>query len=101
MKKNLTIIDLSQNLFWDTEPSTIDIDKNSAFVIERVLEYGQWEDWKKIKEYYTLEKIKDVAINLRSLEPSAMSFIATITHTSLEEFRCFKLIQSSQQPWQS
>lgn len=91
----------SQNLFWDIDINTLDIDKYPAQVIERVLEYGQWDDWKKIKEYYSLETIKNVAINLRSLESTAMSFISTITHTSLEEFRCYKLKQLNQQPWES
>lgn len=89
----------SQNLFWDIDINTLDIDKHPSQVIERVLEYGQWEDWKKIKDYYTLETIKDIAINLRSLEATAMSFISTITHTSIEDFRCYKLKQSKQQPW--
>ena len=89
----------SQNLFWDLDINTLDIDKYPAQVIERVLEYGQWDDWIKIKEYYSLETIKEIAINLRSLESTAMTFISTVTHTSIEEFRCYKRIQSNQQPW--
>lgn len=75
------------------------MDKHAGYIIERVLEYGQWEDWLKIKEFYSLNKIIEVATNLRSLEPSAMTFIATISNTSLEEFKCYRLIQSNLQPW--
>jgi len=88
----------SQNLFWDIDINTLDIDKYPAHIIERVLEYGQWEDWIKIKEYYSLETIKEIAINLRSLEPTAMTFVSIVTHTSIEEFRCYRLIQSNRQP---
>ena len=30
----------SPNLFWDVDASTIDMDKNKRFIIQRVLEYG-------------------------------------------------------------
>jgi hypothetical protein len=89
----------SQSLFWDIDIHKLDVDKYSVQVIERVLECGQWEDWLKIRDYYSLDKIKEVAISLRSLEPTAMTFISTITKTPLEEFRCYKLRQSNHQPW--
>jgi len=89
----------SQSLFWDIDISKLDIDKHPEQVISRVLEYGKWEDWLKIRDYYSLKIIREISINLRSLEPTAMSFISTITHTPLEEFRCYKLIQSNLQPW--
>lgn len=89
------------NLFWDVDKETLDIDKYSSQVIQRVLEYGQWSDWNKIVEYYSLEKIKETAKNLRSLEETAMTFVALITNTPLEEFRCYKLKQSNHQLWNS
>lgn len=89
----------SKNLFWDVDINDVDIDKYPAFVIERVLVYGQLEDWRKIRSYLGLDSIKKIAVNIRSLDPRSLSFVSTMTHTPIEEFRCYKLSQSNQQPW--
>ncbi|MFA9213143.1 MAG: hypothetical protein ACEQSR_04765 [Candidatus Methylacidiphilales bacterium] len=39
---------LSKHLFWDTEITKIDIQKNKNFIIQRVLEFGLWSDWEII-----------------------------------------------------
>lgn len=85
----------SQNLFWEYDVDNIDVDRYAHMVIVRVLERGSLEDWHKIKAYYPINVIKEAAMTVRSLEPTAMSFIAAITHTPIEEFRCYKLLQSN------
>jgi hypothetical protein len=89
----------SQNLFWDVDISTLDIDKHSKFVLERVLQHGDLDDWKKIKNYYPFDHIKTMALDIRSLDPKALSFIAVYLNISITEFRCYKLSQSDPQPW--
>ena len=43
------------SLFWDADE--IDADKHVAYVIARVLDYGDVEDVRKIRELYPDEKI--------------------------------------------
>jgi hypothetical protein len=33
-----------QSLFWDTDPSKIDLKKHSRYVIERILEFGHLDE---------------------------------------------------------
>ncbi|MBK8356361.1 MAG: hypothetical protein IPL13_13590 [Saprospiraceae bacterium] len=61
------LTDLSPQLFWDTRVEDVDWDDHSAFIVERVLEYGMMKDWKMIREVYGLERIKNLAIGLRSI----------------------------------
>ena len=89
----------SQNLFWDVDINTLDVDKHSKFVLERVLQYGDLEDWKKVKNYYSFDYIKTMALNIRSLDPKTLSFIATYINIPITEFRCYKLSQLDPQPW--
>ena len=35
-------------LFWDIDITKADMDTCPAQIIQRVLEYGQWEDWQLI-----------------------------------------------------
>ncbi len=93
------IASFSKNLFWDVELDSIDLESNSRYVIQRVLEYGRYSDWKLILSYYGLKVISDTAITLRSLDPKAVSFVSAITNIPKEQFRCYILRQSSQRHW--
>ena len=93
------IASFSKNLFWDVDPETIDLETNSRYVIQRVLEYGRYNDWKLILSYYGIQTISDTATSLRSLDPKAVSFISAITNIPKEQFRCYTLRQSSQRHW--
>ena len=87
------------SLFWDIDLKDLDMEKHKSYIIGRVLDYGTWEDWQLIRDYYPMEEIKDTAIGLRSLFPQSLSFIAAVTHTSIETFRCYKSRQSTPQHW--
>lgn len=89
----------SENLFWDVKFEDIDFQKHAPYVVQRILEYGADQDWRLLLSIYGLNRIGEVAMNLRSLEPRAMSFIAAITNHSKEDFRCYILKQSNLQPW--
>lgn len=89
----------SANLFWDADISSIDMEQNSRYIIQRVLEYGRYDDWKLILSYYGINRISGTAVNLRSLEPRALSFISAVSNIPKEQFRCYTLRQSSQKHW--
>ena len=98
MDKNLSF---SNNLFWDVDVNELDIDRYPAFVIRRVLEYGTWEDWLRIRSYYSMQTIKDEAMNFRTLFPKALNYIALYTDTDKKDYRCYKLAQSHPTLWNS
>jgi len=66
----------SQNLFWDIDISTLDIDKHSKYILERVLQYGDLEDWRKVKNYYSFDYLKTMALDIRTMDPKTLNFIA-------------------------
>jgi hypothetical protein len=59
------------------------------------MQYGKIEDWKIIHEMVGLDKIAEVAKELRSLDDKSMHFIANLTDTPIEEFLCYRLKQST------
>ncbi len=89
----------SHNLFWDVKPETIDMETHAPYVVQRVLEYGQWDDWNRMVAYYGLNRIKQIAIALRSLEPKAFAFISLLTSTPKSAFRCYTLRHSTLEHW--
>lgn len=89
----------SEHLFWDVDPRAVDTEKNEPFIVQRVLEFGRLADWYLLLELYGLERITSTAKTLRSLDPRAFSFIATVSSTPKEQFRCYITKQSSQRHW--
>jgi hypothetical protein len=86
-------------LFWDIDPADLDMEKHAPYIVERVLDNGQMDDWLFIRRYYGLERLKAIALSIRSMSPQALSFISTVTHTPEKQFRCYEQIHSKNQHW--
>ena len=80
---------LSSSLFWDVVPEEIDDEKNKRFIIQRVLERGSRNDWLLINKKYSLEVIVQESLQMRSLDPKALSYIACMGNVPKEKFRCY------------
>ena len=74
---------------------------SSRYIIQRVLEYGQMNDWRLINKYYGLQKIVEECKQMRTLDPVCLSFICTISHTKEEDYRCYHFRQSFPTLWNS
>jgi hypothetical protein len=97
----MSITDFSRHLFWDVDISTIDLEKHKEYVVQRVLEYGLLKDFILLNKIFSLEQIKDIATKLRSLDDRTLNFIAVITKTPIQNFRCFTTKQSPTKHWVS
>ena len=80
--------DFSKYLFWDTDSTKVDLERNSPYVVQRVLEYGELSDWRLLLEYYGLERIVEISKQLRNLDPKALSFLCVVSNTHEEDYRC-------------
>ncbi len=92
---------LSPYLFWDIDKECFDAEKNSAQIIKRVLEYGELDDWRTIRDYYGLDRIARDCKSLRSLRPEVLSFVCVVTDTRKEDYRCYNFRQSFPTLWNS
>jgi len=81
---------LSSHLFWDVDRDAVNWEEDASFLVQRILEYGKDEDWQLLKQTYGIAKIAKIATKLRSLDDISLHFIATISNTPLEKFRCYK-----------
>lgn len=68
-------------------------------IIQRVLEYGNLNDWHIILSYYGLDKIVTEVKQLRSLDPKILSFVCCISDTQKEDYRCYQYQQSNHVHW--
>ena len=90
---------LSKHLFWDIDPNVLEWERSKKTIIERVIERGSLEEWVCIVKIYTLEGIVNTAKTFRSMSPIDLNFIATISNTPKEEFRCYNTRLLMGQHW--
>ena len=76
--------------FWDVDFREIDKTKNSHFVIERILEYGDKKDIHWLFGSYSLNQIKEVVYKTRSLSPRSLFFWVLVLNLNKRKVKCLK-----------
>ena len=76
--------------FWDVEFLDIDKKRNSRFIIERVLEYGDKKAIGWLFKNYSLREIKNVIYKTRFLSTRSLSFWALFLNLNKNKIRCLK-----------
>lgn len=95
------ICNFSSYLFWDADPEQLSMEENSSYIIQRVLEYGQMDDWCLINRYYGIDRIVKECMELRTLDPVCLAFLCNISHTKEEDYRCYHFKQFAPTLWNS
>lgn len=94
---NTQNLKLNKTIFWDTPMRQIDPQKHADFIIQRVLEYGDKDDWQTIKKYYSLKQIKDAACSDRNLSKKSANFWSLILSIPKNKLLCFKNLSRQKQ----
>ncbi|GHT53712.1 hypothetical protein FACS1894106_4800 [Spirochaetia bacterium] len=95
----MILTNFSSNLFWDIDLADLDMERHAPYIVERVLNNGQMNDWLFIRTYYGIDKLREIALEIRSLSPQALAFISTVTLTPEDQFRCYEQIHSKNIHW--
>ena len=90
---------LSKHIFWDVDINSVDFQKHSQMVMERVVTYGNLEDWHKIKLFYGMTRIKKEVTRIRILDKKTLNILSLILKIPTHKFRCYKQIQSTGEHW--
>jgi len=101
MSSQNCINSFSPNLFWDADINTLSMDDSPAYIIQRVMEHGQMNDWRLINRYYGLDRIVEECKLMRSLDPVCLAFLTTISHTDEKDYKCYHFRQSFPTLWNS
>ncbi len=66
----------SRELFWDYPNLNIDLEKNARFVVERVVTRGRLEDFYKLLQIYSSERIVECLKRSKELDPKTRNFVS-------------------------
>jgi hypothetical protein len=89
----------SKGLFRDTDETKLDYEKHAGQIIPRVFMRGKVEDMKQVLRYYGRERVKQELLITRYLDKRTLAFSAGLFNLHKEDFRCYKLSQSTPQLW--
>lgn len=100
MRNQSNIINLfSEHLFWDVDKGQIDIEKHAIYIINNVLQYGFYNDFKVLCKHYGLKNIVKTALVSKSLDQKTISLLALISNKPISKFACFTTKQSIPKHW--
>jgi len=91
--------EISKKAFWDVRWDKIDFEKNSLYVMEKVFNYGNWQDQVAIMKFYGLSRIKKEIVNAGYLRKPVLSFLSAILDLEKKDFKCYIKMQSHPLPW--
>jgi hypothetical protein len=90
---------ISNKAFWDVSFEKIDFEKSSLFVIQKVFNYGDWNDQVAVMRYYGMDRIRREIIHASYLRKPVLSFLCTILQLQKTDFACYIKMQSNPLPW--
>jgi len=79
---------LSPHLYWDVRADDIDPERHATWLARRVLEYGDWCDWQALVRHYGQDRLRDIVIHIRTLQPRAFAFCRVWFDLPASAFRC-------------
>ena len=85
-----------KSLFWDVNFEDIDSQIHSLFIAERVLTRGSLEDFRALKNYYGIEKLKSIIVEIKNLDERTLIYCSVYFSITKTKFRCYNFKQSNQ-----
>jgi len=78
----------SAQVFWDIDPSKLDVDKNKSYTITKVFEQGNSDDIGEVFAYYTRQDIREALTKAECLRPRAVRLGQSLLRLQESDFHC-------------
>lgn len=92
---------ISKLPFWDVDFTSLDTERDSLFILEKVFNYGLWSDYKAVFAFYGMERIRREIVRASYLKKDVLSFLCLILNLKPADFKCFTKTQSLPPLWDS
>jgi hypothetical protein len=86
--KSIPII--SKRVFWDINMDTLDYEKDRFYIIEKVMNYGLWDDFVSVAKFYGKETIKIEIIKSAYLKKDVLNFLCFYLGLKPQDFKCYE-----------
>jgi len=87
------IKELGAYLFWDVDVSKLDLETNAAYIIPRVMVYGNWDEVRFLFRYYPEATLREALVKAPSLQKLTINFFHRYYDIPLEEFNSWNKLK--------
>ena len=94
------IPNLSKTAFWDINFDELDEDKNVVFIMEKMFNYGLWNDQLAVIRFYGRERNRKEVIKGAYFKKKVLNFLCVIFDLQPADFTHYTYWQSLQQYWE-
>jgi hypothetical protein len=91
--KNAILSQFSPHLFWDCRLDKLDVRKDKAYIIDRVMNYGLEKDEIILYKLYSAGSIRKTVTKLE-LNQRTIAYLCMILNLKETDFKCFGKIPS-------
>ncbi len=97
--ENLIKPNISKRVFWDIDFDTLDYDKDRFFIIDKVMNYGLWDDFLAVMRHYGKEVVKKEIVKSPYLKKDVLNFLCFYLGLKPEDFECYTRRQLQEPHW--
>lgn len=90
---------ISPKAFWDIYFDDLDFENSSLLVMEKVFNYGSWDDQVNMMRYYGTDRICLEIVQARYLRKPVLSFLCVILKLKKTDFECYNKMLLHPLPW--
>lgn len=90
---------ISKIAFWDVNFDNIDFQENSVFVMNKVFNYGTWDDIIETLRFYGIERVRNEVVKSSYFKNTTLSFLCVILHLTEQDFISYQQRQKRPSNW--
>lgn len=91
---------ISKKAFWDVNFEDIDFEKNQVFIIDKVFNYGGFQDQLEVIRFYGKEKISQNILKVPFFRKEVFAFVCGYFQLNPAHFQCYLKRQSNPSHWE-
>jgi hypothetical protein len=90
---------ISKRVFWDVDYASLDYEKDRRFIIDKVMNYGLWDDFVAVMRYYGKAVVKAEIVKSPYLKKDVLNFLCLYLGLKPSDFECYTRRQSQEPHW--
>ncbi len=90
---------ISKRVFWDIDFDSLDFEKDRFYVIDKVMNFGLWDDFVEIMKFYGKDIVKQEIIKSPYLKKDVFNFLCFYLDLKPSDFKCYKHRQFQEPHW--
>ncbi|HAK76109.1 MAG TPA: hypothetical protein DCR35_16480 [Runella sp.] len=87
---------ISKKAFWDVDFEKIDFEKKSIFVIDKVFNYGSFDEQIEVIKFYGVERIKHDLVQISYFRKPVFAFVTSFFNLDKSSFKAYQRRQKSE-----